>query len=318
MMNDLGLERVLALVNAMDEKWPGSTPQLLKNQAAGGKPWTLRDVRLSVEGHIAVITMSRPEALNALNGKVLHDLKDALDAVRKNHDVRAVILTGEGNAFVAGADIKEMQALAEESKIRAFIKFGQQVLQDIETLPQPVIAAINGFALGGGLELALACDIRLASSDARLGFPEVGLGIFPGLGGTQRAARLAGRGVASELVFAGDPISAEEALRAGLVNRVVPPGQLMAEARKLAGRIASRAPVAVAKAKAAIHATLQLPLDKGLAFEVDRVCEVFATPDQVEGMQAFVEKRKPVFKGQEASSKKQEARGKKQKAKSKR
>jgi enoyl-CoA hydratase/3-hydroxyacyl-CoA dehydrogenase len=303
MMNALGLQRALALVSALDEKWPGFTPELLKTQAARREPWTLRDVRLTVEGPIAIITLSRPDALNALNGKMLRELKEALGAVGKNRDVRAVIITGEGNAFVAGADIKEMQALAEKpAAIRAFTDFGQGVLMDIEALPQPVIAAINGFALGGGLELALACDIRLASSDARLGFPEVSLGIFPGLGGTQRAARLVGRGVASELVFAGDPVSAEEAARVGLVNRVVPPAQLMVEARKLAGRIASRAPVAVAKAKAAIHASQQLPLDKGLVFEVDRVSEAFASPDRAEGMQAFIEKRKPVFTGQEGKS----------------
>jgi enoyl-CoA hydratase len=244
--------------------------------------------------------MSWLEALNALNNKVLHELKDALAEVRENRDVRVVIFSGEGNAFIASADIKEMQALADEpAAIREFTEFGQGVLRDIESLPQPVIAAINGFALGGGLELALACDIRIASSDARLGFPEVGLGIMPGLGGTQRTTRLAGRGVASKLVFTGDLIGAEEAVRMGLLNRVVAPAQLVETARQLADRIASRAPVAVAKAKAAILATQQLPLDKGLAFELDRACEVMTTPDRVEGMQAFIEKREPVFTGQE-------------------
>ncbi len=300
LMNDLGLKRALALMKPIEAKHPGFIPDLLKKQAASGKPWTLRDVRLSVDGAIATITMSRPEALNALNGKVLHELKDALAQVRANRAVRAVIISGEGNAFIAGADIKEMQALAAKpAAIRAFTKLGQGVLRDIETLPQPVIAAINGFALGGGLELALACDIRIASSDARLGFPEVGLGIMPGLGGTQRTTRLAGRGIASELVFTGDLIGAEQAARIGLLNRVVAPAQLMETARQLADRIASRAPVAVAKAKAAILATQQLPLDKGLVFELDRASEVMTTPDRVEGMQAFIEKRKPVFTGQE-------------------
>jgi enoyl-CoA hydratase/3-hydroxyacyl-CoA dehydrogenase len=299
-MNDLGLKRALALMKPIEDIHPGFIPDLLKKQAASGKPWTLRDVRLSVDGAIAYITMSRPEALNALNSKVLHELKDALAQVRANRAVRVVIFSGEGNAFIAGADIKEMQALAAKpAAIRAFTDFGQGVLRDIETLPQPVIAAINGFALGGGLELALACDIRIASSDARLGFPEVGLGILPGLGGTQRTTRLAGRGVASELVFTGDLIGAEEAARMGLLNRVVAPAQLMETARQLADRIASRAPVAVAKAKAAILATQQLPLDKGLAFELERASEVMTTPDRVEGMQAFIEKRKPVFTGQE-------------------
>lgn len=299
-MNDLGLKRALALMKPIEDRYPGFTPDLLKKQAASRKPWTLRDVRLSVDGAIAYITMSRPQALNALNGKVLHELKEALGQVRANRAVRVVIFSGEGNAFISGADIKEMQALAADpAAMREFTEFGQGVLRDIESLPQPVIAAINGFALGGGLELALACDIRIASSDARLGFPEVGLGILPGLGGTQRATRLAGRGVASELIFTGDMIDAEEAARMGLLNRVVAPAQLMETARRLADRIASRAPVAVAKGKAAILATQQLPLDKGLAFELDRASEVMTTSDRVEGMQAFIEKRKPVFTGQE-------------------
>lgn len=299
-MNDLGLERALEMMKPIEDKHPGFIPDLLKKQAASGKPWTLRSVRLSVDGPIATITMSRPEAMNALNSKVLHELKDALAQVRANRALRVVIISGEGNAFIAGADIKEMQALADEpAEIRAFTEFGQSVLCDIETLPQPVIAAINGFALGGGLEVALACDIRIASSEARLGFPEVGLGILPGLGGTQRTTRLAGRGFASELVFTGDLIGAEEAARIGLLNRVVPPTQLMDTARALANRIASRAPLAVAKAKAAILATQQLALDEGLEFELERATEVMATPDRVEGMQAFIEKRKPVFTGLE-------------------
>jgi enoyl-CoA hydratase/3-hydroxyacyl-CoA dehydrogenase len=301
MMNEMGLKQAVALMKPLETRHAGFTPALLKKQAASGKPWTVRDVRLSVDGAIATITMSRPEALNALNGKVLHELKNALAQVRANRAVRAVILTGEGNAFVAGADIKEMQALAAKpAAIRAFTAFGQGVMRDLETLPQPVIAAINGFALGGGLELALACDIRLASSEARLGFPEVGLGILPGLGGTQRATRLAGRGAASELIFTGDVIGAEEAARRGLVDRVVAPAQLKETARAIAERIASRAPQAVARAKAAILATQELTLAKGLAFELDRACEVMATPDRVEGMQAFVEKRKPTFSGKPA------------------
>ncbi len=309
MMNDLGIKRAHKLVERIEKQCPGFAPKLLRTQATRGEPWTLRDVRLSIEGQIASITMSRPEALNALNGKVLRELKETLAAIRANREVRVVILTGEGDAFVAGADIKEMQQLAAKpAAIRAFTAFGHRVMRDIETLPQPVIAAINGFALGGGMEIALACDIRLASSSARLGLPEVGLGIFPGFGGTQRAARLVGRGAASQLIFSGDPISADEAARIGVVNRVVPPAALMAETRKLAARIASRAPVAVAKAKAAIHASQQLPLDQGLQVELDRVCEAFATQDRVEGMQAFIEKRKPVFTGQPPKRKARRAR----------
>ncbi len=298
LMNDMGLKRALGLMRPLETKYPGFIPRLLRKQAASGKPWPLRAVRLDIEGAVATITMSRPEAMNALNRKVLSELKEALAKIRANRVVRAVILTGEGNAFVSGADIREMQALAgRPAAIRAFTQFGQGVLRDIESLPQPVIAAVNGFALGGGLELALACDIRIASSDARLGFPEVSLGIIPGLGGTQRTTRLAGRGVAAELILSGEVIGAEEAARRGLVNRVVPPQALQSTARELAERIASRGPVAVAMAKAAILAAEQLPLAKGLAFELERTCEVMATPDRAEGMQAFLEKRKPVFTG---------------------
>jgi enoyl-CoA hydratase len=244
--------------------------------------------------------MSRPEALNALNSKVLQELRDVLAQVRSNRSVRVVVISGEGSAFIAGADIKQMKEVAAKpDAIRALTELGQGVMRDIETLPQPVIAAINGLALGAGLELALACDIRIASSEARLGLPEVGIGIMPGLGGTQRTTRLVGRGVASELVLTGDLIGAEEAARVGLVNRVVAPAKLMDTARQLAQRIASRAPVAVAKAKAAILATQQLGLEEGLAFEVDRACEVHATPDRAEGMQALIEKREPAFTGEE-------------------
>jgi enoyl-CoA hydratase/3-hydroxyacyl-CoA dehydrogenase len=190
MMNDLGLDRVLELMKPLEEKYPGFIPDLLKKQADSGQPWPLRQVRLSIDGAIATIMMSRPEALNALNRKVLQELKDALAQVRANHAVRVVIITGEGNAFIAGADIKEMQALADDpAAIREFTEFGQGVLRDIETLPQPVIAAINGFALGGGLELALAC----ASASPRLmrawDSPKSAWGLCPGW-----AARSARRG----------------------------------------------------------------------------------------------------------------------------
>jgi enoyl-CoA hydratase len=181
--------------------------------------------------------------------------------------------------------------------IRHFTRFGHAVMNDIERLEKPVIAAINGFALGGGLELALACDIRLASTEARLGFPEVGLGIFPGFGGTQRATRLIGKGRTCELVFTGDQIGAEEAARIGLVNRVVPPKQLMAEARHLAKRIARQGPIAVGRAKTAINQALQAGLDVGLAFELEAVTLTFGTEDQNEGMTAFLERRKPEFEG---------------------
>jgi enoyl-CoA hydratase/3-hydroxyacyl-CoA dehydrogenase len=298
MMNDLGLDRALELVEQLAAHHDSfAVPEFLRRQAASGQPWALRDVKLEVKGGIATITMNRPEAMNALNEKVLRELKQAVAQVRDDPAVRVVIITGEGPAFVAGADIRAMLT-RNLIEIREFTSFGHGVLKDIERLEKPVIAAINGFALGGGLELALACDIRLASTEARMGFPEVGLGIFPGFGGTQRTTRLVGKGRACELIFTGDQISAEEAASVGLVNRVVPPQQLMAEARRLAQRIARQGPVAVGRAKAAINQAMQTGLDDGLAFELEAVTLTFGTEDQKEGMTAFLERRKPEFKGQ--------------------
>ncbi len=297
MMNDLGVDRGLELVEQLAARHASfSVPQLLRQRAAAGEPWTLRDVKLSVEEGIATITINRPEVMNALNEKVLRELKEAIAQVRDDRSVRVVIITGEGPAFVAGADVRAMLT-KDLIEIREFTQFGNSVMNDIERLEKPVIAAINGFALGGGLELALACDIRLASTEARMGFPEVGLGIFPGQGGTQRATRLIGKGRACELIFSGDHVSAEEAVSMGLVNRAVPPQQLMAETRRLAKRIAGQGPVAVARAKAAINQALQTSLDAGLAFELEAVTLTFGTEDQEEGMTAFVERRKPEFKG---------------------
>ncbi len=298
MMNDLGLERALELVEGVAAHHDSfAVPELLRQQAAAGQPWTLRDVKLELKGHVATITMNRPEAMNALNEKVLRELKEVIAQVRDAPTVRVVIITGEGPAFVAGADIRAMLS-KNLIEIHEFTRFGHEVMKDIERLEKPVIAAINGFALGGGFELALACDIRLASTEARMGFPEVGLGIFPGLGGTQRVTRLVGKGRACELIFTGNQIGAEEAARIGLVNRVVLPQQLMAEAQRLAKRIARQGPIAVARAKTAINQALQTGLDTGLAFELEAVTLTFGTEDQEEGMTAFLERRKPEFKGQ--------------------
>jgi enoyl-CoA hydratase/3-hydroxyacyl-CoA dehydrogenase len=298
LMNDLGIDRALELVEQLGAQSDSfAVPELLSQQAATGQPWTLRDVRLEVKDHIATITMSRPEAMNALNEKVLRELKEAVAQVRDDPEARVVIITGTGPAFVAGADIRAMM-VKNLIEIRDFTQFGQGVLGDIERLEKPVIAAINGFALGGGLELALACDIRLASTEARVGFPEVGLGIFPGLGGTQRTTRLVGKGWASELIFTGSQIGAEEAASIGLVNRAVPPQQLMPEARRMAQRIARQGPIAVGRAKAALNQALQGGLDDGVAFELEAVTLTFGTEDQTEGMAAFLERRRPEFKGQ--------------------
>ncbi len=297
MMNKWGLDRALELVERLAAHNDSFTvPELLRQQVASGDPWTIKDVRLQVDGGVATVTMNRPEAMNALNEKVLRELKATIAKVRDDPSVRVVIITGEGPAFVAGADIRAMMA-KNLVEIREFTSFGQGVLLDIESMEKPVIAAINGFALGGGLELALACDIRLASTDARMGFPEVGLGIFPGLGGTQRTTRLIGKSRACELIFTGDQIAAEEAANMGLVNRAVAPHELMAEARRLAKRIAQQGPIAVGRAKTAINHALQSDLKASLAFELEAVTLTFGTEDQREGMAAFVERRRPEFKG---------------------
>jgi len=298
MMNALGMDRSLELVERVASIQPSfSVPDLMKQQASSNQPWTIKDVKLEVKGDIATITMSRPEAMNALNAKVLKELKDVIAQLKEDSSARVVIITGAGPAFVAGADIKTMLN-SDLSEVEEFTRFGQGVMDDIEKLNKPIIAAINGFALGGGLELALACDIRLASSDARMGFPEVGLGIFPGFGGTQRTTRLIGKGYACELILTGKHITSEEAKRMGLVNQVFPPDQLMNEAKALAIQIARQGPIAVAKAKTAINQALQTGLEDGLAFELDEVMKAFGTEDQKEGMTAFLERRRPEFKGQ--------------------
>ncbi len=298
MMNKMGIEQAHKLVKQISDHYDSfDVPKLLKRQTTDNKQWELPDVKLEIKGPVATIMMSRPEAMNALNEKVLQELKKAVAQAGSDSNVRVVIISGEGPAFVAGADIRAM--LAKDLKeIQKFTKFGQGVMNDIDELEKPVIAAINGFALGGGLELALACDIRLASTNARMGLPEVGLGIYPGFGGTQRATWLLGKARACELIFTGDQIGAEEAMRIGLVNQVVPPQQLMTEARRMAKRIAHQGPVAVSKAKMAVNQALQTSLEEGLAFELEGVVETFKTKDQKEGMTAFLERRKPEFKGQ--------------------
>jgi enoyl-CoA hydratase len=234
--------------------------------------------------------------MNALNSKVLSDLKDVIEDIEKDEEIYAVIITGEGKAFVAGADIKEMMA-KDPISAREFTYLGQRVLRSIETMDKPVIAAVNGVALGGGCELALACDIIIASERARLGFPEVGLGIHPGFGGTQRLPRLIGRARAKELIFTADILNAKDAERIGLVNRMVAHGQLMKEAQTTARKITSKAPIAIRLAKSAINRGCEMDLETGLAYEVESVSNAFATKDSKEGMKAFTERRKPEFEG---------------------
>lgn len=246
---------------------------------------------------IAVIKINRPDVLNALNQAVLRDLKNAFIEIENNiSDYRGVLLTGEGKAFVAGADIASMKTMKPLDSAR-FCRLGHDCMRQIENCSVPVLAAVNGFALGGGLELALSCDFIYASQKAKLGLPEVNLGLFPGFGGTQRLARVIGRNRAKELVYTADMIGAEDALRLGLVNRVIDPENLMDEALKTLQKIATKGPVAVSLAKRVINEGTDLPLEAGLALEQTQFPLVFATEDRLEGVTAFLEKRQAKFMG---------------------
>ena len=248
-------------------------------------------VDYEVEGHVGIMTINRPKALNALNEDVLKDLGAAFDAVDLD-EIRVVILTGAGEkSFVAGADIAAMSTMTK-AEGEAFGKFGNDVFRKIEIFPVPVIAAVNGFALGGGNELAMSCDIRICSENAVFGQPEVGLGITPGFGGTQRLARLIGPGKAKEMVYGGRNIKADEAYRVGLVNAVYPQEELMAAAKKLASGIAKNAPIAVRNCKKAINDGLEADMDQAIVVEEKLFGDCFETEDQKEGMAAFLEKRK--------------------------
>ncbi|MBX5443960.1 enoyl-CoA hydratase-related protein [Sphaerobacter sp.] len=255
-------------------------------------------VDVARDGHVATLTLNRPDVLNAFNTEQLEALRDALAGVTRDPEVRAIIITGAGDrAFAAGADIAEMRDKGP-SQALIFARLGQSVCSMLENAPQPTIAAINGFALGGGCELALACDIRICSENAQLGQPEVTLGIPPGWGGTQRLARVIGRAAAKELILTGRRIGAEEALRLGLVSAVYPAEELMPRARELAERIAANAPVAVYYAKEAINRGVETDLETALAYEAHLFALAFDTRDQKEGMGAFLERRKPDFTGQ--------------------
>jgi enoyl-CoA hydratase len=247
--------------------------------------------------HIGYITFNRPKVLNALNRQTMEELGACLAAVRADDDVRVLILTGAGEkAFIAGADINE---LAQQTPVngKEFSIWGQGVLRQLETMGKPSIAAINGFALGGGCELALACTLRIASRTARLGQPEVKLGIIPGYGGTQRLARLCGKGVAHELCLTGEMITAEEAHRIGLVNHVTEPGDLLQTAESIAKKIIEKAPLAVKFAMEAIERGVEMPQEEGLFFEATLFGLCCATEDMREGTRAFLEKRPAQFKG---------------------
>ena len=255
------------------------------------------NINYTVENGIATIAINRPKALNALNLATLTELKDVVEKIAVDKAVQVVIITGAGEkSFVAGADIVEMST-KNAVEGRVWGQVGQNIFTEIENLPQPVIAAVNGFALGGGCELACACDIRYASENTKFGQPEVGLGITPGFGGTQRLTRVVGRGHAKELIYTASIIDAQEALRIGLVNKVVPQAELMDAVMKLAKTITKKAPVAVQLAKAAINRGINCDVVTGISYEAEVFGLCFATADQKEGMKAFIEKRKPTFEG---------------------
>lgn len=247
-------------------------------------------VKLQLQGHVGVLTIDRPDALNALNSQVLSELDQALDQIETNEDIYVVVLTGAGRAFVAGADIAEMKEFSAIDGKRFGVRGGNVFLK-LENLSKPVIAAINGFALGGGCELAMSCDIRIASEKAKFGQPEVGLGITPGFGGTQRLPRIVGVGRAMELILTGKIIGAAEALSMGLVSAVYPPEALMDKTMELAAAICQNAQIAVSQSKKCIRMGMQTDIVTGSAFEAEAFGVTCGTEDKNEGMGAFLEKR---------------------------
>ena len=251
---------------------------------------------LEVADRVATLTLNRPDKLNALNDATIAELGQAIDEIRAADAIGGVILTGAGRAFVAGADISELSAQTPvTAKARA--RAGQDVFRRIETCPKPIIAAVNGFALGGGCELAMACHIRIASDAAKFGQPETRLGILPGYGGTQRLPRLVGKGRAMQLLMTGETIDAAEAYRIGLVNKLAPAAELMKAAREMMKTILSNGPLAIALCIDAIDRGLEISLDDGMILEANHFGRLAATDDMREGTRAFLEKRPPAFKG---------------------
>lgn len=249
------------------------------------------------DGSVGILTVNRPKSLNSLNPATVREIGACLETVRQDQSIRCLIITGAGDkAFVAGADISAMVSMGPlEGK--TFSALGLGVVRTLEELPIPVIAAVNGFALGGGTELALACDLIIAAEKARFGQPEINLGVIPGFGGTQRLARRIGLPRARELIYSGDMIDAETALRYGLANKIVPLADLMTEAKALARKLAAKPPIAIQQAKEAINAGIDMDLENGCRFENEAFALTFATEDKVEGMKAFLEKREAKFIG---------------------
>ncbi len=257
-----------------------------------------KNLLFAVEDGVAIITFNRPKALNAMNSETMKELYDAVIHCKNDEAVKAIILTGSGEkAFVAGADISEMKDLRPKEAL-AFMELGHETLRALETLPKPSIAAINGFALGGGTEISMACDMRFASETARFGQPEILIGLIPGWGGTQRLPRLVGMGRAKELIMGGGQIDAKRAYEIGLVNQVFPADQLLDAAKKFAKKLAGMPGFAIKMAKHSINYGYDLSLDNANRLETECCAQCFSTDDQKEGMAAFLEKRKPNFKGQ--------------------
>ena len=250
-------------------------------------------IKLEKKKEIGIITLNRPEARNALNRKMIHELGDALTELENDLQIRVIIITGNKD-FCAGADIKEMHAIKPE-EIESFCRWGHKVFDQLENMGKPVIAAINGFALGGGCELALACDIRIAGEGAKFSQPEVNLGLIPGFGGTQRLSRLVGIGKSKEIILTGEIVNAKEAASIGLVNRVEKDEELLAKAEEMAMIVAQKAPIAIKMAKTLINENQEIT--KGLEKEIAFFARCFTTQDRLEGINAFLEKRKPKFKG---------------------
>ena len=258
---------------------------------------TTEFVKAELEGKLAVLTMNRPKALNALNDQTLDELERLFTAIEKDREVLGVILTGEGRAFVAGADISQMSGYGVEEG-RLYSDRAQKLFNKIEILEKPVIAAVNGFALGGGCELAMSCDIRIASEQAVFGQPEANLGLMPCFGGTQRLPRLVGTGVAKELIYTCRQVKAQEAKEIGLANKVVPAETLLEEAKAMMAMILSKSPIAIGYCKAAINRGADTDLRNGLEIEKECWAIVFGTKDKEEGISAFLEKRTPQFPNQ--------------------
>ena len=249
------------------------------------------------DGSTGIITLKRPKSMNAISERLVKELNMVIDEIERDEEVMSVIFSGGKKIFAAGADIKEISGIGTSIEAHRFVSSVQSLFNRIESLEKPVIAAVSGLALGGGCELALTCDLRIATENASFGLPEIKIGVIPGGGGTQRLPRLIGAGRAKELLYTGDPVGADEAFRIGLVNKVVPLDSLMDEAKKMATKLAKQPSIALKMIKASVNKGLSMDLQSGLAYEACCFEILFSTEDQKEGMKAFVEKRLPLFKG---------------------